>query len=395
MNEQEKHEFLEKIVHSKEATEQLLSYCENKFIPAKTKVATPDSYLETWEAYVAEASEKGVISTLKKYIPQLQFPVEKNISSSEVYKNATLRGRVVESDKKLQLRNPERIALELYKTPLIGKVPVMTVSNKDDFYTICCALGNKNEPKELPKSMGALFINGLNNWHRIKKLQTQWQAQHPYGNWNEEFKKNILPNPHLYKDKLIVLSISNYSNVSHTVVGKSETDWQKISVAIRKEHECAHLFTLQQYGTMANNMHDELIADYAGITKALGYYNKDWFLQFIGLENYPAYRKGGRLENYQEPVQLSTAALKGLQHIIKNAATAIEKFDHSLGNNTTDEERMRRIQTLCEVDLLTMASVKGEQQLIETYNTSRISPYHGKEKRKNNHRSQRYSPTNL
>lgn len=395
MNEQEKRVFLQNIVHSETAIEQLLTYCNNKFISAKTEVESSDSYLETWEGYVAEAAEKGVISTLKKYIPQLLFPVEKNISTTEAYKNATLRGRVVESSKELQLQNPERIALELYETPLIGKVPVMTVSNKDDFYTICCALANKNEPKELPQSMGALFINGLNNWHRIKTLQKRWQAQHPYGNWNEEFKKNILPNPHLYKDKLIVLSTSNYSNVSHTAVGKSEADWQKASVAIRKEHECVHLFTLQRYGVMANNMHDELIADYAGIIKAFGQYNKDWFLQFIGLENYPSYRKGGRLENYQEPVQLSAAAFKGLHTIIKNAATAIEKFDHSLGNSTNTEERMRRIQTLCEVDLLTMASAKGEKQLIETYNTIRISPYHGKEKRKNNHRSQRYSPTNL
>ena len=46
---------------------------------------------------------------------------------------------------------------------------------------------------------------------------------------------------------------------------------------------------------MRNNLHDELIADYAGITAAIGHYRAAWFLRFLGLEDYPTYRPGGRL----------------------------------------------------------------------------------------------------
>lgn len=46
-------------------------------------------------------------------------------------------------------------------------------------------------------------------------------------------------------------------------------------------------------------MLDELIADYAGIVAAWGRYRADWFLRFVGLEDYPRYREGGRLQNYR------------------------------------------------------------------------------------------------
>jgi hypothetical protein len=50
---------------------------------------------------------------------------------------------------------------------------------------------------------------------------------------------------------------------------------------------------------MNNALKDELIADTMGIVEAFGEYRRDLFLQFMGLENYPDYRWGGRLQNYR------------------------------------------------------------------------------------------------
>jgi len=262
MNEKGKRLFLKEIVKSKNAIDELMLYAENKFIETPTNTSLrSDTYIETWTEYYTESLKFGVFETLKKYVTQFQYPVEKGISKTEDYINTTLRGKKKQSKSSLQLNQPERIRLEIYETTMAGKVPIIIVPNTDDFNTIICALANKNEPKELPKSMGASFINGINNWHRIHKLKAEFLKNNALENWNEEFKKNILPNPHLFKDKIIILSTKNYSSVKSDVFGIAPNIWKDYSLKIRREHECAHLFTLKHYGCIANNMHDEIKND--------------------------------------------------------------------------------------------------------------------------------------
>ena len=375
MNEDEKYAFLRDIVKEEQAINELLVYSKNKFILDKQKTNTllEDSYVDTWKKYYEESKKTGVFETLKKYIVQLQFPVQKGISKTEAYINSTLRGKNNLNKSGLKLNQLDTLKLEIHKSALAGNVPVLIISDDEDFNTLVCALSNKNEPKELPKSMGASFINGINNWDRIHQLKADWLQGNSTGNWSLYFKENILPKPHLFKDKLIILSTKEYSGIKNESIGVSKNTWKSSSLIIRREHECAHLFTLKYYGTMANNMHDEIIADYAGITKVLGHFNKDWFLNFIGLENYPKYRKGGRLENYQGKNKLSNEAFEGLKMIIKNVAESIFQFDNSLGKILSETDQLYRIKSICEVDLITMASSKGKQKLMDKYNSMQVT----------------------
>mgnify|MGYP001793367225 FL=1 len=230
---------------------------------------------------------------------QFQFPIQKNISTTEAYRNATLKGvstKTMKSASGLVLHNPKAIRLWIHQS-LVGKIPVLIVPDEQDFCAIIQALSCKNEPKDLPDAMGGAIINGINNWDRIHRLKKEWQQSNPFGSWGAYFKEHILPYPKLYKDKIIVLSTKPYSNTTAKNMNLPLTQWIDYSLQIRLEHECAHLFTLKYFGQMDNNIHDEIIADYAGITKVLRQFNKEWFLYFMGLENYPHYRKGGRLEN--------------------------------------------------------------------------------------------------
>ena len=106
-----------------------------------------------------------------------------------------------------------------------------------------------------------------------------------------------------------------------------EGAWRRASLAIRREHECFHTFTGRLFTSMRNNLLDEVIADYMGIVGAAGRYRADWFLRFVGLESFPAYRKGGRLENYKGAPPLSDAALAILQALVKDAAGNLERLD--------------------------------------------------------------------
>ena len=368
MKDSKKYQFLKSFINDDKVLEELIKYTNNKF--EKTKETSDkkldEPYIKAWEKYKEESLTKGVFQTLKKYLVQLNFPVEKNISSTEMYKNATLRGKKEFPSKGIQLNNPEQLDLTIYDSELVGKVPVLVVPNPDDFKSVIRAICYKNEPQPMSDSMGAIFINGINNWNRIEELKEYWKEKSPLENWGSIFKNHVLPNPELYKDKLIILSTKPYSGVKATTVNIPKNKWNDVSVSIRKEHECAHVFTLNNYSSISKNIYDELIADYAGIVSALKKFDKEWMLAFLGLEKYPEYREGGRFQNYLDE-ELSEKAINHLQYITVRAIDSVAKFDTTLGEVTSSNDYVSRIKSLCETDLLTMAMDHGEEELLKNY----------------------------
>ncbi len=374
MTEKKRYTILKKYTDNESVITELLAYTENKFSSRKPDPQDffnleDEAYISTWKKYCEEAKILGVFETLQSYLVQFQFPVKKGISATNEYRDASLKGKSTENMELatgLELKQPDSLELKLH-SGIAGKVPVLIVPNDEDFKTIINALSRKNEPDDIPNSMGAAIINGINNWDRINRLKKEWLASNPLGNWNHELKKNVIPNTALYKDKIIVLSKKPYSGVSSNSLHISSKNWIEYSVNIRLNHECAHLFTLHHYGKMANNMHDELIADYLGIISTLGKFDQQWFLKFLGLENYPEYRSGARLENYLGNPKLSNEAFDLLTTIIKKAAANIAAFDNHLNKIPRQEDLIYRLYSLCAVDLITMSSHSGFKYLLSHY----------------------------
>jgi len=371
-----KYDLLRKYTTSSSIMDELCAYTENKFVNTEMFSndllvdTTDDAFLPAWEDYLRQSKKIGVFQALQQNLVQLQFPIRKNISQSIEYRAAMLKGSA--PDKKtavngLRLNEADALDFFIYES-FAGKIPVIVASSNEDFVSLIRALTYRNEPIQLPKSMGAAMIKGLNNWDRIHRLKAEWLKKNPLGNWNKEFQRNVLPHKNLYQDKLIVLSRKPYSGVQAKHIGATEDKWLDYSLKIRLEHECAHLYTLKTFGSMANNMHDELIADYMGITKVLGKFKSDWFLRFIGLENYPEYREGGRLQNYLNEPKLSIGATKILRSILRKAAINLEAFDDALGLPSDQEDRINRLNAICSIDLIRLSSEFGENQLLKQYN---------------------------
>ena len=362
---------IDEITNNEKVTAEVLAYCCNKFEAPKgvsTEFPLSDEcYVQRWEKYILNARKTGVIEELRKHLVQLQFPIELGISLTEPYRNATLKGKV---DPKLpqhfKLNEPGSISLELFQS-VAGKIPVITITNEEDFENLVRALYFKNEPKKVPSSMGALMINGINNWSRLNSLKHQWLRDNPFGSWIKEFEQNVLPKRDLYQDKVILLSEKYYSGVSAGSIGLKEEKWKEYSWKIRLEHECSHFFTLRYFGHMANNMHDEMAADYMGISSVLGTFRSSWFLTFIGLENYPKYRKGARLQNYLGDSPLSPEAFDVLKTLVYRAATNLENFDLMIGPDHSVEDKTYRLMSVCLTGLLNMAQDDGASRLMENY----------------------------
>ena len=345
--------------------DELLKYTESRFPQGSSasphRYPLPDEpHVGTWEQYVQEARTGSVVEVLRRKLIQLRFPIVRGISSDPAYLASTRRGEAApERTRGVSMTRPETVSISIHETPA-GRIPIVVAEDRSDFITLVRALTCRNETREIPPAQGACIVAGYNNWDRIHAYRCAWQRDNPGAtahDWQVEFRR-LVPQREQYQDRFILLSGGPYSGVPASSVGFSRDRWLAMSLAIRREHECAHYFTRRVLGSMSNTLHDELIADYVGITLALGEYRPDWFLRFMGLEHYPTFRSSGRLGSYRGEPPLSEPAFRVLQSLVVVAAHGLATLDPMCGARRHDHASVASaIHQLAATPLLALVSV--------------------------------------
>jgi hypothetical protein len=348
---------------------ELLDYNRNIFEPDPmlenaTFPLDDEEFVEPWLEYVQASRSEGVFPTLKKALVHLNFPVREGLSGDAGYRAVVLRGNPAwscEAATGLELNCPDELRLWLHQTPG-GRIPVILTADRSDFEDMLRALTARSEPVVIPESLGAMIVGGYNNWDRIARYRDSWLQSNPGGDWGSEFKQ-LAARKNEYQDRFIVLSSGPYSGIAAESLGLEEDEWLATSLDIRLNHEGAHYWTRRVCGSMRNNLHDEIIADYAGIVAAVGHYRSHWFLRFLGMENYPEYRAGGRLEHYRGDPPLSESAFKVLQGLVKSAAEQLEVFDRSIFGPRTLALTGAVMMGLTRITLEELAGLDGSERL--------------------------------
>jgi len=342
--------------------EELLAYNENRFDAARARsLQLPlgdELHLAAWEEYAAEARELGVIPALTRRFVQLLFPVREGISQTEAYRAASRRGeRPVEGERPAFVR-PDGIRLELHGT-VAGRIPILIAPARADFVTLVRVFSGRNEPIPVPDSMGACIVTGLNNWDRVARHRKDFEAATGKAGdedaWLVEFR-NLVPHKERYQDRFIILSTGPYSAVPGAAVARAEDDWLRDSLAIRRAHESTHYFTCRVFGSMRNNLLDEIIADFAGLHETFGAYDGGLALRFFGLEDFPRYREGGRLQSYLGDPPLSAEAVAVLRSLVHRAVGNIEAFASIHGALRARDAVARMVVALTGMTLEELAS---------------------------------------
>ena len=322
-----------------------LRRCINDNPENSVVVGKEDLHIQDWKRYVDLGKKTANEAALKSVFIQLNFPISEETKDSEAYRAATRRGVFPEGADGVSFADPDGIDIFIHDS-IAGKIPVIITADRSDFETLIQAIVKKNQPVEIPRSMGACMIAGYNNWERVNQMKAQWDAENQakglFRPWAQRFKE-IQGQKDLYKDRFIFLSNSPYSGVPGKQLGIDEAEWRRLSVIIRLEHECTHYFTKKHYGTMENHLVDELLADCMGIIAASGGFNASWFCHFMGLENYPEYREGGRFQNYLGDPQLVMEDQLRLREIVVKAANNLESF---ISSNWTGEPSLEDRQRL-------------------------------------------------
>jgi hypothetical protein len=208
-------------------------------------------------------------------------------------------------------------------------VPILVASAREDFVTLVRVFSARNEPVDVPEAMGACIVTGLNNWDRVRRYRAAFEsargAPADEAEWTAEFRAHLAPRPELYQDRFILLSSGPYSGVPAAGLGLADAAWRARSLAIRREHECTHYLTCRAFGRMRNNALDELIADFAALAAVDGDYHGGLALRFLGLEDHPRWREGGRLQSYLGDPPLPADAAAVLRTLVVRAVRNLER----------------------------------------------------------------------
>lgn len=308
-------------------TEELLSYDPDGFggdrLSDEIRFPLDDEpFVEVWREYCQIASTSGFQSLATRLV-QLLFPIQEGISSTEDYRAATRRGAPtgdMPSATGLTLVRPERCTITIHPT-WAGSIPIVQTGCREDFENLFRAFTARNEPVPVPASQGACVVAGYNNWDRVRRLQYRWVAEHP----DRPFSLGALADlTDAYQDRFLLLSNGWYSGVAPERLGLPAEEWQRLSLIIRREHECAHYWTRRTRASMRNRVFDEVIADSCGILAACGRLRADWLLAFLGIERDGTVSDGGRLHNYYGSPPISNASRAILRDLVVVAAENLE-----------------------------------------------------------------------
>lgn len=208
----------------------------------------------------------------------------------------------------VEFHSPDEVGLEIFSS-FAGRIPIIYVRDPDDFERIVTNVAYKGIRPEGLETTGASFIHG-----RFTRL--------------------------------IILSAKPYSNVPAAELGLEESDWMEKSLMLRRGHECAHYFTKKTYGITNNILHDEIMADFIGMTEAFGFFKAEWFLRFMGI--IPG--SGSRFAFYTNG--LSSLVRRSLTDMMITAAHRLEEWTHKDGFDTLTTAD--RIKIMCRKGLTGM-----------------------------------------
>ncbi|MGK0185853.1 MAG: hypothetical protein ACI9R3_001636 [Verrucomicrobiales bacterium] len=321
-----------------------------------------EPFAETWEIYAREAAEEGAWRVLSRYLVQLSFPIEEGVSDSADYQAATRKGVRPLIPAAPLVHDPDSISITLHPSAA-GRIPVISIADRRDFITVVQALLRKNNPAPIPDSMGASMVAGYTNWDRVRRYREAWEKHNAFGDWNAAFKEFAQQKP-LYQDRFILLSGGDYSGIAASDVDVDAAKWRATSIELRREHECVHYFTRRVLGSMRNSLLDELVADAVAVRNVAGVVNEKWLALFFGIEDWPDYREGGRLENYvPENLAGCFAQLTELMHL---AVANVARLDSS--GHASDLSSSVFIQALCSCGLDELARPGGDERFLEVCN---------------------------
>jgi hypothetical protein len=319
-------------------------------------------FVPDWITCCMEAKRQGTVAALRNMLFELNFPISEGISAAPEYREPRPSGRLggLEIWKKHALGEPTWEAPDLIRIFLHdtggGLIPVIRTGVHADFATILRAIMHANNPVPVASSMGSSFIRGYQNKRRYLGIR-------------EALAMGVIApesrDPQLWKDQFILLSSGDYSGVPASSMELDSAAWLELSTRIRLHHESCHYIIRRLFPRLRFGLQDELIADFAGLMQVRGNFKAAEFMLFMGLEDFPAYRSGGRLENYPRELEGGKEVSQAVGFLLVEASKHLESFFATWDPLRFQQEKLRVLAILTWLPLEVLASPESGQVLEE------------------------------
>ncbi|MDO4528190.1 MAG: hypothetical protein Q4C03_05345 [bacterium] len=255
-----------------------------------------------------------VIETLAERFPQLYLKPGTGVSKSDLYRSIIRKGYRYEGDLS-HFTGTVRDSLTLEQTPA-GNVMIVFLAERADFECFYRIMACRCEPVDVPVTMGACCISGINDWSKIFAHMAAYRESGGDDS-SGEFAR-FTATPLNYKETMILLSDGPYSAVLAKYTPYDSQTWRCISLEIRKYHELTHFICRNLFPKKKYPIWDELLADCMGLLFATGEYSIQLAQAFLGIEN--GVYIGGRLENYTDGLPSDET--------VNRVMVAIDKLSH-------------------------------------------------------------------
>ena len=244
---------------------------------------------------VKNLTGRDVIPALAEIYGQLYISPREN--GEALYRDVVLKGLPVPEKRLDHFLGSEDDRLDTEHTPA-GDATVITLGKRSDFETFLRIMCNRCTPVLIPATQGAVHVSGIINRGKVDAFAEEWTRQHPDASaedWSAAFQE-FQKNKENYTDTLIILSTGLYSAVPASEMRVSEAEWRRLSLIIRRTHECTHFVCRKLFPSQVNAVWDELVADAAGLYAAFGRYEPARAERLLGIRN--GRWEDGRLKNY-------------------------------------------------------------------------------------------------
>jgi hypothetical protein len=112
-----------------------------------------------------DGSVRSTLSMLAERFPQLYLKPEAGVSQSELYRSIIRKGYRYEGCLS-HFTGSAQDSITREQTP-VGEVTVVFLAERADFECFYRIMACRCEPVEVPATMGASYISGINDWSKI------------------------------------------------------------------------------------------------------------------------------------------------------------------------------------------------------------------------------------
>ena len=346
----------------------LPDYLRSAFKTPDVHGSLEDEFHTTWWRERCSKCGGGAQS-LVEVLSQFQVPIASGASQSEDYIQLIRKASApVTWQSAVDLfADPDSVHWSVVDHPA-GGLPVVTLEDRSDFELAFRALGARCEPVAIGENVHALYVGGLPNPVRLRELESAFiDAGNDPQAWPSEMQRRVASDGTSFHDRLILLHPAPYGGLPASDVDDRMDDheWVKASMRLRREHEFTHHATHRLLGSYRLHVHDEVLADLMGFTRALGRFDGELFLRALGVRG-ERIETGARLLTYT--VGLASEALPPLVRLLRDTAKNIESIS-PMFVGATDSQRLHRLLALSQINLGTLAKCDPEE-LIDVISVS-------------------------